>query len=118
MVHTEREDERNLQLYKDREKGMTYSELGVKYKISRSRARVIYTKMKKQKELSKCELFILLEYFSDDEKLTGKTYSVFQRERIDTVEKAAQLTQKDYKNMRGCGPKMETLIRKVVETSL
>ncbi len=108
--------ERNKQIYEDRKKGATYSELQEKYDISVARANEIFQREDKKEENKSNEVYATLISLCEDDQLIAKTFTVLNRLGVTTAEELIKVDQKTIKKARGCGPKMQNLIMEMKET--
>lgn len=108
-------DERNYQIYEEREKGVSYLALAEKYKISAKNIQKICDMMTERTRLKNNIVYNLINSFADDIQLAAKTYRLLKRYGYETEERIVMLNDEDYKRFRGCGTKMTILIKRVIE---
>ncbi len=108
--------ERNLMVYEEHLKGMSFTDLGKKYSISTERARSIYEYVVNKKENQQNRVYRLLFELADSEMLATKTFTVLKRIGVDTEDKLKELSIERLKGVRQCGAKTKKLIIDVRNT--
>ena len=108
-------DERNYQIYEERENGATYAALAKKYGISAKNIRKNCDLMIERTRLKSDIVYNLINSFADDVQFATKTYRLLKKYGYDTKERIVMLNDEDYKRFRGCGTKMKILIKWVIE---
>lgn len=107
--------ERNRQIYKERLKGATFTELAEKYSISTTRIRTIFQLEEEKEKYKENEVYNALTTLCDDDQLIAKTLTILKRKDAMTPTELIKLDRKMLKKTRNCGEKMQDLIIEMQE---
>ena len=109
-------DERNNQIYMERENGATYVVLAKKYGISAKNIKKTCDMMIERTRLKDDIVYKLINSFAADTRFATKTYRLLKNYGYVTKERIIMLDDEDYNRFRGCGIKMKILIKQVIES--
>ena len=110
--------ERNLSLFADREKGMTYRELSQKYSVSLERAREIYIHTGRLKRFEGNDLYALfMSIDPDHEGIMRHSFLALYRVGITDIASLKEYLNDggDLKRIRNIGEKSEQAIMEAIE---
>lgn len=91
------------ELYEERKKGRTYSELSKMYGMSASICRKWYEEEKIRKEMEKNDIFLALQAVNEDRGKNVRILNMLKRNGIETIEAFSALKKTTCRRFRNCG---------------
>lgn len=109
--------EREAEILKLREDGLTFKEIGSKYEITGSRAREIYARAKRNRLNAQNNELVPLICAQADQVQAFHIVKCLERCGVTTIEQLLELERKDVLAIRTIGPKAADILSKVQESA-